>query len=121
MKTMALLEDLEFHDRDPYAQPLLVNEAGRILRFTLQPGQSIREHNAPNSPFYVVTLKGHGVFSGGDGQGQHFGPNTLLVFDPGENHMIHAVDEELVFVGFLHGVPDTRPGKESGKMAQQPG
>ena len=119
MKTMHLLEALEFHDKDPYAQPLFVNEAGRILRFTLKPGQSIREHNAPNSPFYVVTLKGHGIFAGSDGKEQRFGPNSLLVFDPGENHIIRAEDEELVFVGFLHGVPDTRAGKVGGKMAQQ--
>lgn len=119
MKTMNLLEELVFHEGDPYAEPLYVNEAGRILRFTLRPGQTIREHHAPNSPFYVVVLKGHGLFAGGDGEEQRFGPNSLLVFDSGENHLIRAVDEELVFVGFLHGVPDMRPGKVGGKMARQ--
>jgi hypothetical protein len=28
----------------------------------------------------------------------------LLVFDPGEDHFVRALDE-LVFVGFLHGAP----------------
>jgi len=37
----------------------------------------------------------------------------------GENHVIRALDEELVFVGFLQGVPGTRPGKVGGKMARQ--
>jgi hypothetical protein len=43
------------------------------------------------------------MFAGGDGKGQQCGPNSLLVFDPGENHVIRALAEELVFVGFLHG------------------
>jgi len=120
MHAMNLLEDLVFHDKDPYAEPLYVDKAGRVLRFTLRPGQSIKEHSAPKSPFYVVVLKGHGLFTGGDGHERRFGPNSLLVFDPAEAHMIRAEDEELVFVGILHGVPETREGKVSGKMVQQP-
>ena len=119
MKSMNLLDELQFRDQNPYAEPLLVDEMGRILRFTLKPGQVIREHNAPKSPFYAVVLKGHGVFAGGDGEARRFGPHTLLVFDPGENHMIRAEDEELVFVGFLHGVEETRAGKVGGKLAGQ--
>lgn len=103
MKTIPLLENQEFHDKDPYAQPLFVDKTGRILRFTLQPGQSIRGHNHPDSPFYIVVLKGQGIFASGDGTEQQSGPNSLLVFDVGENHVIRALDEELVFVGFLHG------------------
>ena len=103
MKTIPLLEKLEFHDQDPYAQPLFVDKSGRVLRFTLRPGQSIRKHNVPDSPFYIVVLKGQGMFAGGDGQEQQCGPNSLLVFDPNENHVIRALAEELVFVGFLHG------------------
>jgi len=63
-----------------------------------------QKHNAPSSPFFVVVLKGQGVFSGGDGVEHTCGPNTLLVFDAGEQHAVRAVDE-LVFVGFLHGAP----------------
>jgi mannose-6-phosphate isomerase-like protein (cupin superfamily) len=31
------------------------------------------------------------------------GPNSLLIFEPGERHSIRAEDEDLVFVAFLHG------------------
>lgn len=103
MITIPLLENREFQNKDPYAQPLVADKTGRVLRFTLQPGQSIREHNTPDSPFYIVVLKGQGMFAGRDGQEQQCGPNSLLVFDPGENHITRALDEELVFVGFLHG------------------
>ncbi len=121
MKTMQLLEKLEFHDSNPYAEPLYVDENGRALRFTLKPGQSIAEHSAPHSPFYVVVLKGHGMFAGADGKEQRLGPNTLIIFDPGENHAIRATDEELVFVGFLHGVPEAKGGRRGGKMSRANG
>lgn len=111
MKEVALLDNLQFHDRNPYAEPLLVNENGRVLRFMLKPGQHIREHNAPSSPFYVVVLKGVGLFSGRDREEQKVGPQSLLIFDPGEDHTIRALDEELVFVGFLHGVPPELKGR----------
>jgi hypothetical protein len=44
------------------------------------------------------------VFAGGDGIEQTVGPNTLLVFEPAEQHFIRAL-EELAFIGFLHGAP----------------
>ncbi|HKZ87428.1 MAG TPA: hypothetical protein VJ793_27700 [Anaerolineae bacterium] len=78
MKTMRLLEDLEFHDPDPYAQPLFVDKQGRALRFMLKPGQHIVEHRAPSSPFYAVVLQGHGLFAGGDGNEQRFGPKSVF-------------------------------------------
>ena len=104
MKATNLLEDLKFGDKDAHAEPVHSDRKGRAILFTLKPGQSIREHNAPSSPFFVVVLKGQGVFPGADGKEQTCGPNTLLVFDPGENHTIHA-SEELVFIGILHGAP----------------
>jgi quercetin dioxygenase-like cupin family protein len=104
MESMNLLDLTEFHPNNPYAKPLHVDKNGRALLFALHPDQSIREHNAPSSPFYIVILKGQGVFTGGDGNEQAFGPGTLLIFGPGENHSIRAL-EELVFVGFLHGAP----------------
>ena len=119
MRTMNLLEDLEFHEPNPYAQPLLVDQHGRVIRFTLKPGQSIREHHASGSPFYVVVLKGHGVFVGANGEEQQVGPDTLLVFDPGENHEVRAMDEEFVFVGVLYGVPGTRPDHLGGELGRQ--
>ncbi len=104
MKVTNLLENLKFGDKDAHAEPVHSDRKGRAILFTLRPGQSIREHNAPSSPFFVVVLKGKGIFAGGDGKEQSCGPNSLLVFDPGENHAIRAVDE-LVFVGILHGAP----------------
>jgi quercetin dioxygenase-like cupin family protein len=119
MRTTQLLENLEFHDDHPYAQPLFVDEDGRVIRFMLKPGQSITEHNAPSSPFYVVILKGNGVFSGPDGIEKVVSPNSLLIFNKGETHAVRALDEELVFVGFLHGVEGTRPGKVGGLLGEK--
>lgn len=115
---MSLMENLEFHENGPYAQPLHVDSHGRILRFMLKPGQSIKEHKAPNSPFYVVVLKGQGIFSGGDGVERQVGPNAVLAFDPGELHSVRALDEEFVFVGFLRAVPDARTDRSIGIMGQ---
>jgi quercetin dioxygenase-like cupin family protein len=105
MQAVQLLANWEFHDKDPYAQPLFVAHDGRILRFTLRPGQSVREHRALHSPVYLVVLKGHGLYAGSDGREQSFGPNTLLIFEAGENHSVRAVDGDVVFVAFLHGAP----------------
>lgn len=116
MRTSQLLENLTFHETDAYAEPLFVDEHGRVLRFMLQPGQAIKQHNAPHSPFYAVVLKGEGMFAGADGKEMRFGPGALLIFDPGEMHKVRALDEELVFVGFLHGVPGTPPGKVLGEI-----
>ena len=104
MQTHSLLEALEFHEEHPFAQPLLVNKDGRILRFMLKPGQSIEEHNAPHSPFYVVILQGKGMFAGADGIEKEYGSDSLLTFDTGEMHSVRALDEPLIFLGFLQGV-----------------
>jgi quercetin dioxygenase-like cupin family protein len=106
MLAISLYDNWVFHDKDPYAEPLFVDENGRILRFTLKPGQSIREHTAPHSPVYIMILTGTGLFSGDNGQEQRYGPGTLLILDTGEPHAIRADDEELIFVAFLHGVPE---------------
>jgi quercetin dioxygenase-like cupin family protein len=108
MRSIQLLEGLEFHDKEAHAEPLHVDQNGRALLFTLKPGQAIREHKSPSSPFFVVVLKGRGIFTAGNGEAQTFGANTLLVFDPGESHSIRALDE-LVFIGFLHGAPGAQP------------
>ncbi len=102
MKTIPLMENWRFNEKGPHAEPLHADPNGRVILFTLKPGQTIREHNAPSSPFYVVILQGRGVFSGSDGIEQTLGPDTLLLFDPAEQHKIRAIDQ-LVFVGFLHG------------------
>ncbi len=105
MKVNHLLAQLEFHESDPFAQPLLVDKEGRILRWMLKPGQSIMEHRAPHSPLYVVILKGSGMFASNNEPEQEFGPNTLLTFEPNEPHTVRALDEELVFLGFLQAIP----------------
>lgn len=119
MKTTHLLEALEFHEPHPYAQPLLVDDQGRIIRFMLKAGQSILEHNVPSSPFYVIILQGHGTFTDGAGREQAVGPNMLLTFDPGENHSVFTTDEDLIFLGILHGVSSARPGVVGGEMARE--
>jgi quercetin dioxygenase-like cupin family protein len=106
MKSVNLLEGLHFDEKGPHAEPLHADRNGRAILFSLKPGQAIKEHNAPSSPFYAVVIRGRGVFAGGDGVEHTVGPNTLLIFDPGEQHMIQAV-EALAFIGFLHGVPHT--------------
>jgi quercetin dioxygenase-like cupin family protein len=108
MKTTNLQENWKFSDKGPHAEPLYADQNGRVILFTLKPDQFIREHNAPSSPFYVVILSGRGVFAGREGKEQTVGPNTLLTFDPGENHSIRAL-EELVFIGFLQGAPGAQP------------
>jgi quercetin dioxygenase-like cupin family protein len=104
MKYINLSENWKFGDKGPHADPLHVDRNGRAILFTLQPEQTIRAHNVPSSPFFVVILKGQGIFTGGDGVEQVVGSNTLLVFEPSEQHAIRALDH-LVFVGFLHGAP----------------
>src|SRR5512141_2618814 len=116
MKVTDLLADLEYHDADAYAQPLYVSSEGRVLRFTLKPGQGIRQHNAPSSPFYVVVLKGRGMFVDAGGAEEQVGPGCMLLFDPGENHAIQALDDDLVFVGFLRGAPGNLGDRVGGEM-----
>jgi quercetin dioxygenase-like cupin family protein len=105
LEIVALHENLIYHDDNAYAEPLHVAKTGRILRFTLRPGQVIREHMAPSSPLYLVVLQGMGWFSGADGREQQAGPGTLLIFDVAEEHVVRAQDEPLVFLAFLHGAP----------------
>lgn len=114
-----LLEDVEFRERGAHAQPLYVDAHGRLLRFALKPGQRIEEHRAPGTPLYVVVVQGHGVFTGGDGVEVEVGPNSLLIFDPGEKHSVRAKDEEFVFLGILHGVPGSPEGKTGGILGRE--
>ena len=108
MKAIALLKDVEFHDKVPNAEPVFVSDEARVLRFALRPGQMVREHNAPHSPVIVSVLKGQGLFAGSDGVEQEFGPNDLLIFPSGENHSIRALNEDLIFAVFLREAPDAK-------------
>ena len=104
MKSLNLFENWKFDDKGPHAEPLHVYRNGRAILFTLQPEQTIRAHNVPSSPFFVIILEGQGIFTGGDGVERVVGSNCLLVFESGEQHSVRAL-ENLVFVGFLHGAP----------------
>lgn len=111
MKTLPLLDTLQFNDNRPIAIPLVVGEGGRVLRFTLKPNQRVAKHCAPHSPVHIVVLRGKGMFAGEDGREVFLEPNALVVFDVGEIHSMRALDEELVFVAFLHkveGVPEPK-------------
>jgi len=119
MKSKQLLEELEFHDLVPFAQPLLVDQHSRILRWMLKPGQEIKEHRVPHSPFYVIILKGRGIFTDQDEQEHEFGPYSLLIYEQDELHTVRALDEELVFVGFLHGVESMRPDRVGGEIGRE--
>lgn len=104
MKCIKLLDNWKLSDKGPHAEPLHVDRNGRAILFTLQPKQTIRAHNVPSSPFFVMVLQGQGIFTGADGVEQVVGSNTLLVFEPSEQHTVRALDN-LVFIGFLHGAP----------------
>ncbi len=105
MKTSNLMSGWQFHEQDPFAQPLHVAADGRILRFALRPGQVVKEHLAPHSPVYIVVLAGHGMFAGADGKEELLGPDSLVIYDAAEGHSIRALNEDLVFVAILHGAP----------------
>ena len=105
MKTTQLMAGWEFHEGNPFAQPLHVAADGRVLRFALRRGQAVREHMAPHSPVYIVILAGQGMFAGAEGKEELFGPHTLVMFDAGEEHSIRALEDDLVFIAFLHGAP----------------
>ena len=118
MKASALLDDLAFRDGVPYAQPLLVDQHTRILRWMLKPGQRIEEHSVPDSPFYVLVLSGRGMFAGSDGQETEYGPMSLLIFEPNETHSVAALDEELVFISFLKSVESMRADRVGGEIGR---
>lgn len=118
MKSMQVLNRAAFSEKRPEAEPIYVDRYGRIIRFELAPGQSIKQHNAPDSPFYAIVLQGSGMFAGADGKEEKFGPNSLIVFDPGENHSIRALDQDLIFIGVLHGAPSNVSEKIGGMIGR---
>lgn len=118
MKSLPLLEGLVFGEQDPNAQPLLVDGDVRILRFTLHPGQQVKQHRAPHSPLYIVVLSGRGIFTG-DNRSLEVGSPTLLAFAQGESHAIQALDEDLVFLAFLKGVTPGAPEASAGGLLNE--
>ena len=118
MKSSQLLTNLTFHESMPFAQPLLVDQNSRILRWMFKPGQQIDEHSVPDSPFYVIVLQGRGIFIGSDGKQEEHGPGSLLLFEQGESHSVRALDEELIFVSFLKSVDGMRSERIGGEIGQ---
>jgi hypothetical protein len=82
MKAIDLFENWQFDPKGPHADPLHVDKNGRAILFTLGPQQTIRGHNVPSSPFFVVILTGRGFFAGGDGLEREVGANTVLCLNP---------------------------------------
>lgn len=119
MKSTELLEQVIFHDAEPFAQPLLVDQHCRIIRWTLRPGQQISEHKVPELPFYAIVLQGHGLFAGSDRQEQAVGPGSLLILEPSEPHSVRATDEELIFVSFMPAVESMRPDRIGGEIGRE--
>jgi quercetin dioxygenase-like cupin family protein len=116
MKANNLLVDLTFRDSAPIAQPLLVDQHSRIIRWMLKPGQKIEEHKVPDSPFYVIVVQGRGMFAGQNGIEEEYGPGSLLLFEQNEAHTVRALGEELVFVSFLKSVEGMRPERVGGNI-----
>lgn len=103
MKTFNLFENLEFSndDENAHAEPLIVSDSGRVLRFTIRPGQTIPKADAPSSPMFFLVMKGQGIFTDASGRQQQFGPNTLVAYEPGESFELKAGNEETVIVAFM--------------------
>jgi quercetin dioxygenase-like cupin family protein len=116
MKSIDLLENLEFNETKAHAQPLLANEHNRIMRFMLKPGQLLKEHQAPSSAVNIVIIQGRGIFSGA-GESKELGPSSLIVFEPGEAHSVQALDQDLVFLLILKEAPDLTSSKPVGMMS----
>ena len=104
MQTCKLLENLEFHDSRSLAEPLLVHERGRVIRFSLRAGQHIREHRAPHSSVHIVVVRGTGFFAGEDGAKERAGAGDVVVFGAGELHRVRA-ETDLVFAAILEPAP----------------
>lgn len=109
MKPVALLDGLVYKDEAPNIQPLLVDESGRVMRFTLKPGQKLKPHRGPQIALLMIVLKGRGLFRGEDNTPVECGPGTMLVFDVAELHGVEALDEELVFLAILRQTPNGVP------------
>ncbi|MEQ9618906.1 MAG: hypothetical protein RIG61_07000 [Deltaproteobacteria bacterium] len=105
MNSLDLTKDVEFKSEHPVAESMLVDKDTRLIRFSLLPGQSIKEHSAPSSPVYVIILEGKGLFSDGENNVREFGKNSCIKYEQDEKHSIQAADEKLVFVALLRGSP----------------
>lgn len=102
-----------------FAQLLLVDQYRRILRWMLKPEQNIKEHQVSDSPFYVVIIKGRGMFAEVDGHEQEFNSSSLLIFEPGEPYTVRNLDEELIFISFLQAADTMRIDRIGGEIGYE--
>lgn len=101
MKVLNALDHTVFGEHGPYAQQLNSDQIGKIVRYTLKPGQELDETHAPFLPRYFVVLQGSGMFISEDGSMKQCSVGDLIVFDPKEENSIKADTEDLVVIGFL--------------------
>lgn len=101
MKVVNTLENYVFGEAGPYAQQLNSDQMGKIVRYTLKPGQELDETHAPFLPRYFVVVQGSGMFISEDGSMKECGPGSIILFDPKEENSIKADNEELIVLGFL--------------------
>ena len=103
MKTYDLFGNLQFKQdsSDGQAEPLHVTDTGRVLRFTFRPGQSIPKADSPSSPMFYIVLKGQAIFTDAGGREQSLGPNTLVIYEPGEDFKVRAGNEEVVMLAVM--------------------
>ena len=105
MVSFDLLKDVEFKEEHPVAETILADRDTRLIRFSLLPGQGIKEHSAPSSPVYIIVLEGKGLFTDGEDNVKELGVNSCVKYEQGETHSVRAEDEKLVFVALLKGSP----------------
>jgi len=105
LNSFDLLKDVEFKTEHPNAETILADRDTRLIRFSLLPGQSIKEHSAPSSPVYIIVLQGRGLFTDGENNVKELGVNSCVKYEQGEKHSVSARDENLVFVALLRGAP----------------
>ena len=58
MRAINLLDQLEFREDGANTEALFFDADGRIIRFSLKPGQVIPAHRAANSPLYIIVIRG---------------------------------------------------------------
>lgn len=105
MNSFDLMKDVEFNNEHPVAESILADKDTRLIRFSLLPGQSIKEHSAPSSPVYIIILEGKGLFSDAQNGLREFGENRCIKYEQNEKHTVQATDEKLVFIALLRGSP----------------
>ena len=101
MQVLSPLHGVEFNDRRPHATSLAPGAAGRVVRFTLRAGQSLRTHEPLPSCVHLFVLKGEGVFASAEISRRVRG-SAIVVIDPGETYEVRAL-EDLIFVALRDG------------------